>query len=509
MRLLNSKLVKNWLNNINPPPIHLDLQESSSKINQTLDNKMDNSKLKQINKKILFLEPRGVEANVFSFAMKYPLLGPLRMTTILRQHGYNAIMYHENLAKKDIPENLLKNADILILTLLTMTCKRGYQLAQKYKELRPDGWVIIGGIHPSLNPDEAVPYCDQIVVGEGEEIIVDLIERNERYAGKIVRTERIKDLTKLPIPDFNCVVNSKRIKIAPILTSLGCPFNCSFCCVTTMYGRGYRRFSVKQIIDSIKKYNKKKIFFIDDNFCADKKRSVKIFDEINKLNRKYLWLAQVRADIAKDEEFIKKMALAGCRRVFIGFESINQDSLNQVVKNETLEIYEKAIQRFHKYGIAIHGMFILGLESDKKDIFKNTLKFITKNHIESCQFLLITPFTGTRFYQEIEESRFITKNTDFYDGNHVIIKPRHMTPYELFKGMIWLYTRFYSWWNIFRQLIYDIRKFREQNIRSFGYRIRKMLNNFFRSIGFRLIIRRLKWISRKYKKELKILSISS
>jgi len=477
MNLLKSKLIQDWLNSENIKSLNT---------NNT--------------KRILFLEPRGVEVNIFSFAMKYPLIGPLRMTTILRQNGYNAIMYHENLAKKDVPIILLKSADILILTLLTMTCKRGYEIAKYYKTLRPDGKVIIGGIHPSLNPDEASQYCDQLVIGEGEEIIIDLIEG--KFKDKIIKANMIEDLTKLPIPNLNFVYNNRRIKIAPILTSLGCPFNCSFCCVTIMFGRRYRRFSIEQIIESIKLYNRKRLFFIDDNFCADRKRTFNLLKEIRKLKKKYLWIAQVRADLGKDEELVKEMALAGCRRVFIGFESINQDSLNEISKNATIEMYKNSIEVFHKYGIAIHGMFILGFDNDKKDVLKNTLNFITKNHIESCQFLIITPFKGTRFYEEIEENRFITKDTNLYDGNHVIIKPKNMSSLDLYQGMIWLYEKFYSWYNIFRQLFYDIKTFRLQKIHSIGYRIRKMLNNFFRSIGFKIIIIKLKLKNKKYKKYL-------
>ncbi|MHA1898647.1 MAG: B12-binding domain-containing radical SAM protein, partial [Promethearchaeota archaeon] len=318
--------------------------------------------------------------------------------------------------------------------------------------------------------------------------------------------ERIKDLTKLPIPDLKCVVNSKRIKIAPILTSLGCPFNCSFCSVTAMYGRGYRRFSIEQTLEAIERYKKKKVFFLDDNFCADKKRNLQLFRLMKEKGIKIKWLAQVRADLAKDEEFVKEMALAGCRRVFIGFESINQGSLDQVVKNTNIETYIKATEVFHKYGIAIHGMFILGLDSDRKDTFKNTLKFCKKYGIETSQFLMITPFTGTRFYDELDKSRLITNDKSLYDGNHVIIRPKYMTSSELFEGMLKLYTKYYSWISIFKQVWRDIKTFHQQKIRSFGYRVNKLLNNFFRNIGFRLIIRRLKFISRKYRKELKQLS---
>ncbi|MHA1803787.1 MAG: B12-binding domain-containing radical SAM protein [Promethearchaeota archaeon] len=483
--LKKKKLLKDWRKGINPKP----------DVNST---RTPSENLK--NKRILFLEPRGVKANVFSFAMRYPLLGPLRMTTILRQQGYNAIMYNENLAKKDISRKILKAADILILTLLTQTAKRGYEIARKYKELRPDGKVIFGGIHVSFNVEEALPYCDQLVKGEGGYIILDIVEN--KFKEKVIETNRIKDLGNLPIPDLKAVYNHKRIKIAPILTSLGCPWNCSFCCVTSMFGHEYRRFPIEQIIETIKKYKAKRVFFLDDNFCADKKRILELFERIKEENLKFNWIAQVRADLARDEEFVKEMALANCARVFIGFESVNQKSLDSVVKNATIDTYINAVKVFHKYGIPIHAMFIFGLDHDDKTIFDETVEFCKKNGIESAQFLAITPFPGTRFYDELDKSRLITFDTDLYDGNHIIIDPMKMTRSELYKGIIRAYERFYSFGALFKGLIRDIKNFSKEKIRSRAFRIKKAYNNFWRSVGFKIIILKLKWRNRKYLSEL-------
>lgn len=486
MNVLKSKLIKEWLNGINPNPI-IKKSEYPSKLLKT--------------KKILFLEPHGAKANIFSNVMRYPLLGPLRMTTILRQHGYNAIMYHENLAKRDIPDLILKSTDILILSLLTQTAKRGYSLAEKYKQKRPDGIVIIGGIHPSMNPDEGIPYCDHLCIGEGEEIILDLIEG--RFTEKVIKTNRIRDLSKLAIPDLKAVVNYKRIKVAPILTSLGCPFDCTFCCVTEMYGRKYRLFSIEQTINAINQYLPKYVFFLDDNFCVDKNRTLKLFSKIKELDHKFIWLAQVRADIALDENFVKEMALAGCRRVFIGFESINQNSLNEIEKKTTLDVYINAINVFHKYGIPIHAMFILGLDHDDESVFEKTVKFYQDNAIESAQFLIITPFPGTKYFKNLDKKRLIIDDIDLYDGNHVIIEPMNMRASELFEGVLWTYDIFYSRSSILKQFLRDIRNFHKEKLRTKRYRIRKIFNNVYRSIGFRSIIKKLKKISKEYRKELR------
>jgi anaerobic magnesium-protoporphyrin IX monomethyl ester cyclase len=289
------------------------------------------------------------------------------------------------------------------------------------------------------------------------------------------------------------------------MTSWGCPFGCTFCCVTSMYGKGYRRFSHQQTINAIKDYKPRRVFFLDDNLCADKGRALELFNKIKELKKvglNFMWIAQVRADLAKDEEFIKQMALANCRRVFIGFESIVQDSLNDVVKNVTIETYIHAIDTFHKYGIPIHGMFIFGLDHDQKTVFKNTVDFCHKYGIESAQFLMITPFPGTKYYEDLDKKRLLSTDTDLYDGNHVIVNPLSMSAQEIFNGMVWSYEHLYSWISILKQFGRDLKNFHKENIRSIGYRVRKMFNNLFRNIGFRIIIRRLKWITRKYKDRL-------
>ena len=484
--ILNRKLLKDWLNGRNPIP--------------TVPSEPFPSEELKL-KRILFIEPKLIKRNAFSFAARFPLLGPVWMATILRERGYNVILYNENVAKKKIPNKILGAADIVIITLLSPTCKSGYLISDKYRLLRPDGKIIIGGIHPTLNIDDSLPYCDQLAVGEGGYNIIDIVEN--KYENQIIKCDKIADLNTLPIPNLNLLYNHKNIKMIPILTSLGCPFNCSFCCVTKMYGRSYRKISVEKLIESIKYYNPKKVFFIDDNFCVDKKRNRELFKRIDEENLKFSWITQVRADLAEDEEFIKEMALAGCKRVFIGFESINQDSLNSVEKNVKVETYIHAIKIFHKYGIPIHGMFIFGFDQDNKSVFKKTIEFAKKHKIETMHIMIITPFPGTRYYNELDKKRFRTFDTDLYDGGHIVFDPKQMTRSELYENMLKSYRQFYSFKSIFRQVGIDIKNFRKEYLRSKKYRLKKIWFNFLRNIGYHFLIIAMRFYNRKYRRELK------
>ena len=202
-------------------------------------------------KRILFVEPSGSSANIFTFAMKLPLFGPIGLATRLYNAGYNVLVVKENLLDKDDKiDNYLNEADILILTLLTNTAYRGYEISQMYKKIRPDGKILIGGMHASLKPDEVACYADQVAVGEGDNIIIDLIEGNLK--DKIIHGTPLEDYNDRPIPDFSLLINSKKLKIIPIMTSIGCPFNCTFCCVSLVYGRKYRIQSPERTINEIK-----------------------------------------------------------------------------------------------------------------------------------------------------------------------------------------------------------------------------------------------------------------
>jgi len=452
-------------------------------------------------KNILFIEPSGSKANVFTFAMKLPLLGPIQLATRLYKAGFNVTVIKENLLdKSDKIENYLPTADILILTLLTNSATRGYEIAKKYKEIRPDGRTIIGGIHASLNPEEASLYADQVAVGEGDNIIIDLIKGN--FTDKIVYGSPLENLDDRPIPDFSLMINARKSRIIPIMTSLGCPFNCTFCCVTLVYGRKYRIQSPERTIKEVKQqlqfFKKRKVFFYDDNFCAKKSISLEFLERIKNENLKFKWITQVRADIANDEEFIKKMAEAGCRRVFIGFESINDATLKDLNKNETAEEVRQAVKIFQRYGISVHGMFIFGSDEDNPEVFRNTIKFCRKNLIEFAQFLAITPFPGTKYYQSIGKSRILSTNWDYYDGFHVNVKPKNMSEKEVMDGILRAYKKVFGSWKIFRQFLRDFGCLFRFKCRTFKYRINKMFNDFGRNIGMRISMRKWKKLNKEY-----------
>ncbi|KKL97676.1 hypothetical protein LCGC14_1832090, partial [marine sediment metagenome] len=349
--------------------------------------------------------------------------------------------------KREINSEELASIDILGLSCITTTVNRGKEIASDYRKIRKangfESRTMIGGIHASMIPEDVEPHFDQIIVGEAENIILDVL--SGKIKDKIVYTREYKDLDDLPFLNFDLLKESEKMNIFSIMTSRGCPYDCNFCTVTKMFGRGYRAQSPQRVMDEISGYKNGVIFFSDDHFAANIKRTDQILDLMmeNGFNRP--WSAQVRTEVTKNPEFIAKMKKAGCTTVYVGLESINLQSLKEMNKKQGLEDIERTIKVFHDNGIAIHGMFILGNDTDTKDVFERTSDFSIKTGLDYVQYSILTPLPGSRTYSQFEkEGRLLHKKWDFYDGLHVVYRPKNMTPDELQRGVLRCFKDFYS-----------------------------------------------------------------
>ncbi|MFC2091683.1 B12-binding domain-containing radical SAM protein [Elusimicrobiota bacterium] len=408
------------------------------------------------NKSVIFIEPAGSKANVFDNYMKLPLLGSLYLGTILHNAGYEVKIINENiLGRKISPFEL--NSDYLCISCLTLTSNRAKELIIKVREIFPYTKIIVGGIHPSLLPDEFIDLADHIVIGEAETIIIDVIEG--KYNEKIINGVNLENLDELPLINYQLLQNYREMNIIPIMTSRGCPFDCNFCTVTKIFGKKFRGQSVGRIIaelqNALKYFNTNFIFFYDDNFTASKKRINDLMDAMIKEKLNICWTAQTRVDIAQDEKMLAKMYKAGGGKVHIGFESINDETLAAFHKSQTRSDIENAINVIHRYGISIHGMFMLGEDNDTLENADSTRDFAIHHDIDTVQFMIMTPFPETKLYNKLSsENRLLHRNWDYYDGMHAVFKPKNMTPLELQEAAIKCYRGFYSIERVLLELLY-------------------------------------------------------
>ncbi len=416
--------------------------------------------------KIVLIEPQSKEDHVYKY-IRMPRLGLPILGTQLQEAGYQVSFY---LGTGDsLPWPKIFEADLVGISTTTATCREAYQVAGLLRtENIP---VVIGGIHATFLPEEALQFADYVVQGEAEYSFLPLVRAIEAGRkphnipgvsywdnGEPVHNsgleERI-DMDTLPIPDIALLDHSETLRSVPVMTSRGCPFNCTFCCVTQMFGRRYRFRCTESILEELSRYPGRHIFFCDDNFTADPKHSKELMREmISRDNIKIKgWGAQVRADAAFDEELVDLMRRSGCSIVYIGFESVNPDTLKGYNKQQTVEEIREAISRFHDYGIRIHGMFVLGGDADTAGTIGETADFAIEARIDTVQFMILTPMPGTPYYDKLEkEGRILSYDWSLFDGHHVVIKPVLMSPEELQGETVKALKKFYSLSNIFKNV---------------------------------------------------------
>jgi radical SAM superfamily enzyme YgiQ (UPF0313 family) len=417
---------------------------------------------------IYFIEAKSPGCHIFS-RTSLPRLGTILLASILKTRGYNTKVFIEDISSPDW--KLLDDADIICISSITSTAPRAFHIAKRFADKKIP--VVMGGPHSTFLSEESLLYADYVVRGEGEETIVELVECLEAglpldsIKGLSFRTEQgevkhnpdrelISDLDAAPIPDFSLVYNWNKARTVPIATSRGCPFACKFCSVIPMFGRKYRFKSIDRVIEEIKAVASscKHVFFVDDNFAANKKRTKELLRALLAHNIKIEWSAQMRTDIAKDPELIRLMAKTGCFNVYIGFESINPDTLALYNKNQIVEDINECIKILKRHAINIHGMFVLGSDTDDIQTIRNTQKYAKRLGIESVQFMMLTPLPGTPVFQELKnQGRLIHTDWSKYDAHHAVFEPKLMTAFELHVETLKAMAKFYSWKLIFLNIL--------------------------------------------------------
>ncbi|HTX68045.1 MAG TPA: radical SAM protein [Thermoleophilia bacterium] len=410
--------------------------------------------------KIRLIEPISPSRHLWSKSY-FVRLGLPMIGASLVQAGHDVRIFNPQLAPIDWAD--VYSSDLVGLSSTTSTAPEAYRISD---DLRRRGIpVVIGGSHVTFMVDEALRHADYVARGEGGEMImVELAEllEGKRDVGSISGIsylgdegkpvhaplhDRCPDLDLLPFPDLTLIDGWQRITNTPIMTSWGCPFDCTFCSVTAMFGKKYRFRSAESVIEEIKQKDPERIFFYDDNMAANRKRLKRLLRMMIDEGIKVQWGAQVRTDVVRDPELLELMRDSGCGFVALGLESVNQATLDSFEKSQTVGDIEHAIKVLHEYGIRSHGMFVLGADHDTPGSVRETVEFAIRNKIDTVMLNILTPLPGTQQFQELEdEGRIIERDWSFYDAQHVVFRPRQMTPLHLLQETIKANKRFYATW---------------------------------------------------------------
>lgn len=231
-----------------------------------------------------------------------------------------------------------------------------------------------------------------------------------------------------------------------IQATRGCPFKCEFCPEANIPGgEQYYARPIDDVIDEIKKIPQKTIMFYDNSLTIDPKYSKSLFKEMKGLKKRFFCNGNSNA-LANDEELVRLSKKAGCVSWLVGFESVNQKTIDEVGKSTNkVDQYIKAVKNVHKNKMAIIGSFMFGFDNDTPNVFNETMKMIKKLEIDAADFCVLTPFPGTPIFNKLEkEDRIVSKDWSKYDMKHVVFEPKNMTSDELIQGVKKMYIEFYS-----------------------------------------------------------------
>ena len=354
------------------------------------------------------------------------------------------------------PDDIDEEVDLVGITVMTDLALRAYQIADTYRQRGVK--VVLGGIHPTVLPGEALQHADAVVIGEAEEVWSKLL--SDATSGKVQKlygANKITYLNGMSVPRRNFYPRPIHRGYTPIAigieTARGCPYDCEFCSIGTVMGRQYRARPASEVIAEIESIDSPHLFFVDDALALNRPTAKKLFTEMSPLRRR--WAGQGLVSLAEDPELLRLMRRSGCVGLLIGFESVQKKTHDGMKKIKNLKIdFSEAIRRFHGEGIAILGAFIFGFDHENKDVFDQTLEFSIKNRLDCIELRILAPFPGTRLYSRLlKEGRLFVPNwwLQGYPPDTLLFQPKGMTVDELIEGFIRLNRQTYSFGSMIKR----------------------------------------------------------
>lgn len=357
--------------------------------------------------------------------------------------------------------------DIIAVGGMTRQADDIYKIAREFKQ--KGVYTVMGGIHATVLPDEAKEHVDTVIAGEAEVTFPQFLDD---YCNKKPKpyyySKSEVDISTSPIPRFDLI--ETKYQTFPIQTTRGCPHNCKFCAATRIYGKKFRYKKVDQVIEEIKFLKSVKhnpfIIFVDDNMFVNKSYSWDLLEKLIPLDIKFYALTD--ASIGMDKKFLKLLYDAGCKELFIGFESVNPENIEYVNKtrwkSKQVKDYKSAVKNIQDSGIRVFGAFVLGFEKDTKKDFEEIRNFVIENRILG-EFTILTPLPGTELYEEFKESGRLLNNKTwkYYNFCDCVISHPNLSPDELEKAAAELYDVTYSKEHYARVLSYLIETYKKLN----------------------------------------------
>ena len=364
----------------------------------------------------------------------------------------------ENLGVPDYAA--MPRPDLVGITAFTSQANRAYEVAAHFRRLGVP--VVMGGIHATMCLDEALERVDSVVTGEAEGVWPQVLEDarhgslKRRYDGGLAEIDDVPPARHDLLPTGYA--------FGAIQTTRGCPLNCSFCSVTAFNGAHYRQRPIADVVREFQSIREKRVLVVDDNLIGTRPehiaRAKDLFRAMAQANLRKEWIAQATINFADDEELLTLAAKAGCRGVFIGFESPTPEGLRELGKKFNLlkgRDFRASVRRIQRHNILVVGSFIIGLDVDEPGIGKRIAEVASQYGVDNLNALFLTPLPGTRLWDQMKSEDRIALDTfpedwKYYTLTFPVARYKHLSLDGIIEEMISCNRHFYSMPRILRRV---------------------------------------------------------
>ena len=398
---------------------------------------------------------------------------PLTLTTLaaLVPSELNADVKIIDESIEEIPFE--EHYDLVGISCLTGTVTRAYAIADFF--MKKGSTVVLGGVHVSLMPQEAVKHAHSIVIGFAEQTWPQMLRDYSSGTLKRIYADSGNNIQGLPSPRRDLQKKFGYLNPHTVFATRGCKKSCDFCTVSAV-PFGWNTRPVAEVIDEVRGIKAKRIVFNDVSLLEDREYAKELFTALIPLKK--LWGGLCTTQIGHDEEMLDLMRRSGCVYLLIGFESVSNQALYAIKKGfNNSDNYHRLVKSLHARGIIIQGCFVFGFDNDDKRVFRKTVEAVNHLKIDIPRYAIYTPYPKTKAYKRLKaERRLLHENCEYYDTQHVVFQPAQMSPRELDEGFKWAYRETFRLGSIHKRIMGSGNSF---------------LIKFFGNLAYKLYVRRL------------------
>src|SRR5271155_645039 len=372
-------------------------------------------------------------------ALYSPLAGLLAVAACIPRDQYEVVLTDENIETIDFD----LRADLVGISAMTSYVNRGYEIAGQFREKGIP--VVMGGVHPSFMPQEALQHCDAVVIGEVELVIAKLLDDLKQGSMRgTYKSDTLHSMVGMPMPRYDLLKKNRYVNRTFVQTSRGCHQGCTFCAEPLMNGLKFRYRPVNEVINEMENCGSRIVSINDADFFGTPDRPKEVMRALK--GRGIQWQAGVTSKLAQDDRMLELAAESGCTLLSIGFESISRTTLTSVHKHVNRpETFAALVEKVHSYGIMVFGLFMFGFDGDDTSVFDNTVRFNRDANYDAVAYSVLTPYPGTlTWYEMKKDNRIVSFDWTRYDQAQVVYRPAQMSGDELRRGQAGAYDNFYS-----------------------------------------------------------------